>query len=169
METKEHQDLYFGNIQKYLAEIGEKVGLQVGLYIRPSLIECTNPQSLNFWDYSQIHKDQHYGILDRALPTRVISTFNVVPFPGCCALCISTGARVYEPYRDRGVNILANKIRQEIAKIAGYTAMVCTDIKNNTPTRKMLERNGWQDVYEVTNRRTGRLLAMSVKSLKHGE
>lgn len=94
-----------------------------------------------------------------------ITTFALVQLPGCCGVCVSTGAYVYEAYRKKGVNILTNKLRQDLAREAGYTVLLCTDIDSNTPERYTLKTCGWHDILQFTNRRTGNVVNISVKLL----
>lgn len=94
-----------------------------------------------------------------------VAAFKLLQFPGCCAFCISTGANVYNPYRNRGINKIANELRQAIASYAGYGAVICTDINTNVYARKTLQRNQFTDIYQLRNPRTGNLVNISVKSL----
>lgn len=78
---------------------------------------------------------------------------------------LRTQAFVYPEFRRKGVNILTNRLRQEIARNEGYAALVCTDVLDNTAQRKTLEANGFKDIFMVDNKRTGNRVAISVKEL----
>lgn len=99
------------------------------------------------------------------LRNKDVTSFRLVEFPGCCAILVSTGASVREEFRDKGINTLSNQLRQEIAKVAGYTAIICTDVVTNEPERRTLGKNGFEDIYFLTNKRTGNKLAVSIKEL----
>lgn len=94
-----------------------------------------------------------------------ITYFTMLQLPGCCGVAISTGAFVAVSYRARGLGTLLNELRKDIAREAGYTVLMCTDVTYNTPQRKILEKNGWKDVFSFVNRRTGNEVAISVVEL----
>jgi hypothetical protein len=87
-------------------------------------------------------------------------------FPGCCAFCISSGVYVSGLYRNKGVNKIANRLRQALAKADGYTALICTDVDDNEPERRTLAANNWQDIFTTVNRRTGNRVNISIKMLE---
>jgi hypothetical protein len=87
-------------------------------------------------------------------------------FPGCCAFCISTGVYVSGMFVRRGVNKIANRLRQALAKGDGYTALVCTDVDDNKAERRTLAANKWQDIFRTVNRRTGNTVNISIKMLE---
>ena len=96
---------------------------------------------------------------------RFITYFSLIAFPGCCAFCISTGVSVCSDYKRKGVNNLTNLLRLDLARLMGYSAVVATDVEANEPERRTLKRNGWSDVFTVTNRRTGNVVNISVKAV----
>lgn len=96
---------------------------------------------------------------------QVITAFQLVKFPGCCAFIISTGTYVMKEFQGKGVNNLTNLLRQEIARYHNFTSIICTDVDDNVPERKTLARNGWKDIYQVTNKRTGHKVNITVKEL----
>ena len=113
-------------------------------------------------DYVCYNQHRLYKIMAH---TEVITQFCMVEFPGCCAFCISHSVYVFEKFRKRGVNRIANELRQWIAKEFGYTALVCTDVTTNVAERKTLAGNGFRDIYQVVNLRTNHPVAISVKEL----
>lgn len=170
--TIAQRKLYFQNIQGLLDRISEIVGFKVDLFTAPnsswSMYAAKNAEEINIWDHASYMKDRKFIIAGVEQPNQhIIQTFNIVQFPGCCALCISTGVITWSSYQGKGVNTLGNQIRQEIAKLSGYTTMVCTDVEKNERQRKTLKRNGWQDVYGIKNRRTANRVIMSIKELEH--
>lgn len=94
-----------------------------------------------------------------------IALFSIEQLRGCCGVCVSTGAHVSMPYRRLGLGTLLNEMRLGMAKRLGYGVMLCTDVITNGPERKLLAKNGWKDVHKFRNPRTGRQVAISVRSL----
>ena len=112
-------------------------------------------------------KDTFYGlkfeIID--LQGNLISTFRLLQMSGCCGICISTGTYVHPDFRGKGVNIILNNFRIDIAKHLGYGLLMCTDLKSNTPQMKTLDKNGWKHIHEFQNPRTGNILNITIKEL----
>ena len=112
-------------------------------------------------------KDTFYGlkfeIID--LQGNLISTFRLLQMVGCCGICISTGTYVHPDFRGKGVNIILNNFRIDIAKHLGYGLLMCTDLKSNTPQMKTLDKNGWKHIREFQNPRTGNILNITIKEL----
>lgn len=175
MESIDKQNRCWLKIRGYLDEIAQIVGSPVDLYDynRQTGAEkhIAAPIGVDVWENSHALKDTIFVVkaTHKNGTKSNVTWFRVVLFPGCCALCISTAAQVFDPYRHKGINNIANKIRQEIGKISGYTTMICTDVEDNTAERKTLARNGWADVYKVRNRRTNNMVIVSVKELNHDE
>lgn len=95
----------------------------------------------------------------------VISSWKLYELPHCCAIIVSCDAWVNFEYRKLGIGTILNKLRQDIGKELGYTTMLCTDVINNEAQRQILAKNGWTDIYHLTNKRTKNKLAISVKDL----
>ena len=112
-------------------------------------------------------KDTFYGlkfeIID--LQGNLISTFRLLQMVGCCGICISTGTYVCPDFRGKGINIILNNFRIDIAKHLGYGLLMCTDLKSNTPQMKTLDKNGWKHIHEFKNPRTGNILNITIKEL----
>jgi len=108
--------------------------------------------------YAVKHPQGHY-----------VTWFNLQQLPGCCAFCLSHGVRVATECQLRGVNTIAMRMRERIAEWAGYSAIICTDVEKNVAQRKTLARNGWKDIYDVVNARTGNNVIVSVKRLNPTE
>jgi hypothetical protein len=90
-----------------------------------------------------------------------ISTFKLYRMPHCCGIIVSCNAFVAEQYRHRRVGTVLNNLRQDIARMLGYTIMLCTDIAQNEHQRRLLKTNGWKDVLDFKNRRTGNTVILS--------
>jgi hypothetical protein len=94
-----------------------------------------------------------------------VTRFGLYEFPSCCAFCVSTQVSVTLSYRNRGINKIGNELRQWIARECGYAALFCTDVDTNIPERKTLIANGWKDIFQAKNHRTGNIVNISVKML----
>ena len=111
-------------------------------------------------------KDNNRGIEFKVLnKDKIISQFKLIQMPGCCGICISTGTYINPEFRGKGVNIILNNFRIDIAKHLGYGLLMCTDLKSNTPQMKTLDKNGWKHVHEFNNPRTGNILNVTIKEL----
>lgn len=84
---------------------------------------------------------------------------------GCCGVCVSTEAEVSKKWQGKGLGKLLNSLRIDIARINGFSLLLCTDVLSNTYQRKILAWNGWRDVCTFLNRRTGNTVAISVVNL----
>lgn len=83
-----------------------------------------------------------------------IHVFSIVQFPGCCALCVSTGSSTNGAFRNRGINRLAIQLRILIASYTGYTAMLCTDTTSSVYSIRSIEKAGYKKFDDLINRRT---------------
>ena len=111
-------------------------------------------------------KDNNRGIEFKALnKDKIISQFKLIQMPGCCGICISTGTYVNPEFRGKGVNIILNNFRVDIAKHLGYGLLMCTDLKSNISQMKTLDKNGWKHIHEFKNPRTGNILNVTIKEL----
>lgn len=97
-----------------------------------------------------------------------VAFFKLVGLPGCCGVCVSCGAGVYEPLK-KGLGTLLNEMRIVMAKKGGFGVLLCTDRELNTPQRKILAKNGWKDVFQFKNPRSQNVVNISVKDLTRKE
>ena len=111
-------------------------------------------------------KDNNRGIEFKVLnKDKIISQFKLIQMPGCCGICISTGTYVNPEFRGKGVNIILNNFRIDIATYLGYGLLMCTDLKSNISQMKTLDKNGWKHIHEFKNPRTGNILNVTIKEL----
>ena len=164
----------FAIVDKYLEDLSKCVG-EARRYLRlyrqgdKGPIEITPQQA----EQGYLKPDEGYGtklnmyyVLDiNPHRTQMITSWALYQFPSCCAFCVSTQAFVNEKLRSKGINTLSNTFRQELAKDAGYTALICTDIATNYGERITLQRCGFQDIFSVVNKRTKNEVYISVKVL----
>ena len=84
-----------------------------------------------------------------------LAEFKLIEMPGCCGVCISFNSWVNNKYRRKGVGTLLAEFRKKAANILGYTVMLCTDVDNNIPQQRILDRLDWKQIYSFKNKRTG--------------
>ncbi len=160
-----------------VAEYVEQAAALIGVPVENIEFLCRNYNSGRFvhcYDIADAIKGEGmtYFTLrmkDNTKLFRGITSFALGELPGCCAFMLSTGSHVWEPYRRKGLQSLSNKFRQAVAKQWGYTAMICTDISGNIPQRKVLAKEGWQDVYSIRNRRTDNIVNISIKEIDYND
>lgn len=100
-----------------------------------------------------------------ALDNVIVASFTLEKFPGCCGIYVSTGAMVWYEYRRKGIGTILNKMRIDIARAEGYGCLICTDIVDNKPQQKILAKNGWSQIHQFMNPRTGNNVHISVINL----
>jgi hypothetical protein len=105
------------------------------------------------------------GVYSVYLKEQKISSFELYKMPHCCAILVSCKALVQPAFRHKRVGTTLNTMRQDIGRILGYSTLMCTDISQNTHQRQLLATNGWKDIYEVKNKRTGNTVFISVINL----
>lgn len=91
-----------------------------------------------------------------------VSTWRLYEMQHCCAFMISCNVNVNPTFRNKKIGTILNQLRQDIGRLLGYTAILCTDIETNVHQRKLLKTNGWKDIHSVVNKRTKNLVHLSV-------
>lgn len=94
--------------------------------------------------------------------TCTIGEWKLYELPHCCAYLVSCNATVESKYRNKRVGTALNSMRQDIGRILGYSSILCTDIARNKYQRQLLATNGWKDLHEIKNKRTGNTVFLSV-------
>ncbi len=95
----------------------------------------------------------------------IIAEFRLTEFPGCCAFMVSFHGSVSYKWQKLGLGAILNQMRIDIARLLGYTALVCTDKLDNVGQRKILAKNGWKDIFTCVNKRTNNKIAISLVEL----
>ena len=149
-------------IEKYTKKLKE-------LLSQDLVIQCQlygEYQPLHLYNLVYI-KDLPSGLKFRVINVEgvVISKFELAQMLGCCGICISTGTYVNPEFRGKGVNIILNNFRIDIATYLGYGLLMCTDLKSNISQMKTLDKNGWKHIHEFKNPRTGNILNVTIKEL----
>jgi hypothetical protein len=177
---------YLPEVFSRLNEIGNVVGFPVGLYrqtydtvtggwswvpIIESDREATAKMLPAYYNYvyNGSNKVVNFFLVCRAgqqnNTNEYVLQFIMSPFPGCCALCISTAASVFEKYRNKGLNRLGIRLREAIAGATGYTGWLCTDLEANSPSIRTIEGNGFKKFYDLRNKRTNNNVNLYIKEL----
>lgn len=99
------------------------------------------------------------------LGNTVIASWDLYELPHCCAFAVSCKALVDSQYRGKRLGSALNNLRQEICRLLGYSALLCTDIEKNVNQRKLLKTNGWKDIHNLVNKRTQNRVFLSVINL----
>lgn len=89
-----------------------------------------------------------------------IAKFGMMPMPGCRGICVFHHAEVEEKLRGIGVGTILLRIRTEVAKIAGYSLLLCTVQEINSVERHLLESTMWQRLPSFINKTTGHTIAL---------
>lgn len=162
---------FVSELDEQLAKITGIVGFPVeltrqqGNLFRPVREDATilaqpeldfNPRELSF--FSITNGDR----------SKTVAHFKVSAFPGCCAYAISTGVVVGHAYRRNGINKIALRIRELIARHTGYTALIATTTTHafHAGSLRTLRGAGYKELTETVNRRTGNRVILFIKELE---
>ncbi len=86
----------------------------------------------------------------------LVSSFSLVAMPGCCGICVSINSLVVSEFRGKGLGSLLNSMRKQIAWDMGYSLLMCTNLSDNIPQKKILSKNGWEVLKVFFNQKTGK-------------
>ena len=159
-------------IDKYLIDVAEAINVERSHLILARSCndgDCEITEENCFHGY--LKPDYGYGsrlaryLVRNTVTTTEVTSWGLYEFPSCCAFCVSTQAYVSPIFQNKGVNKLSNTFRQHLAKMADYSALICTDVDHNVAERRTLKTNGFKDIYSIRNLRTGNLVHISVKEL----
>ena len=83
-----------------------------------------------------------------------VAKWCLVEMPGCCAICVYTGAEVKPAYRNKGIGTNINDLACAIARTDNYTIMMATDITSNAPQQKIFSSGSWEELQKFINVKT---------------
>jgi hypothetical protein len=106
-----------------------------------------------------------YELVRKASPKTPVARFKLVPMINQCGICVSTEAWVHDDWRNKGLGALLNGFRVDIARLDGYSVLLCTDVESNVYQRKILKSNGWTDIFKFVNKRTHNTVFITVINL----
>jgi len=92
--------------------------------------------------------------------------FKLGELEGCCAILISYNTYISEALRGKGYARLLMDLKKEIARLLGYSYLICTTLKNNSVEKQVLKRTGWKKIKNLYNSRTGNHLEMYICDVK---
>jgi len=132
-------------------------------YFEPEKDEEGNEtgNKIRYTRWNDWSEGKYVVILDKCL----VASFELYKLPHCCAILVSCKAFVAEKFRGKRVGTTLNTMRQDIGRLLGYSSLMCTDISQNTYQRQLLETNGWKDIHQVKNKRTGNTVFVSIINL----
>lgn len=142
------------------------------------ILEC-NPEDIKFYigdskeeigtiDYDKNQVSVNWALGDYKVLQQVgedkklIAAWSLYQLQHCCAYMVSCRAMVCEEYRNKRIGTILNQLRQDIGRLLNYSAILCTDIEQNTNQRKLLKTNGWKDIHSLVNKRTNNRVYLSV-------
>lgn len=123
------------------------------------------PICIDYYNKKETEKTWELGSYRVMKGESLIASWKLYQLQHCCAYAVSCNAFVHNEYRNKGVGTLMNNLRQDICRILGYSALLCTDIDKNENQRKLLKTNGWKDIHNLINKRTGNNVYLSVINL----
>lgn len=96
---------------------------------------------------------------------QTIARWELVQMKNCCGICVSTAAYVEPEFRNKGLGLVLNQIRIDMARAMGYSLLFCTDVVANEPQQKILNANGWQRIHTFLNRGSGNVVGLHIIGL----
>jgi len=136
------------------------------LLIENKLIEKKDKLVYELIEHTDGYLNYVIRLSDLTYGDKFIASFSLIEMPGCCGILVATDTYVYEDYRGEGLGNLLNKIQAEIAIADGYSLLLVTDISDNIPQRKILDKNKWKHLHEFNNDRTLNDITISCLDLK---
>ncbi len=144
----------------------QHIEIQDSIKEKLALILGTNNFDLFNYSFDCSYSEKlEVGKYNLFLDENKIASFELHPMINCCGICVSTRAEVNEDWRNKGLGQLLNSIRIDIARAAGYSLLLCTDIDKNEAQRKILKANGWTDIHSFVNSRTKNRVYITVINL----
>jgi hypothetical protein len=160
---------YIKDVQVALEAIGKLVGEPVLLkrVVKNNITSVDlHDRESPTWDIVFPGFSQTYFLVATEAGQKPILHFNLYAFPGCCALCVSSGSGVYPSYLGKGLNKLGLQLREAMAGYTGYTALLCTDIATNVRSIRTIEGRGFTQFHSLINKRTHNRVNMYFKELE---
>ena len=85
---------------------------------------------------------------------KIIAGWMLKEMPGCCGICVATGAFVMDDFRNKGIGTILNSLRIALATELKFGLLLCTDVLENEPQQKILTNNCWTKINEFLNPKT---------------
>lgn len=98
----------------------------------------------------------------------LVFTFYLEEMFNNCGMLVSTNTYVGNGYRKLGIGTVLHAIKEDIARITGYSFMMYTDSVNQEvlkPNQKIMNDIGAKEVFRGTNKRSSSNIAVWIKDL----
>lgn len=98
----------------------------------------------------------------------LVFTFYLEEMFNNCGMLVSTNTYVADGYRKLGIGTVLHAIKEDIARITGYSFMMYTDSVNQEvlkPNQKIMNDIGAKEVFRGTNKRSYNNMALWIKDL----
>lgn len=105
-------------------------------------------------------------VIIRSLKPGGLVKFALVEMPGCCMYLISTDTYIDGCYQGKGLSYVLQEVKENLARVWGYTKLFCTVTMNNKAELKVLKKSGWEQVDEGINLRTSNKVGMFIKEIR---
>ncbi len=99
---------------------------------------------------------------------RVVTSFVIEPMAGCNGIALFRAVDIREDYRGKGYGIHFLNLREKLALDFGYGVAMCTIVDTNIPQAKIMQKSGWQNLYQFNNPRTTNPVSVYVKKISYG-
>ena len=94
-----------------------------------------------------------------------IAEWYMEEMPGCCGICVSTSVYVGTEFQNKGIGTILNEFRCSWAKEYGFGLLMATVVTDNVAQRRVLAKNGWEELKSFTNPKTTSEIAVHVYDL----
>ena len=98
----------------------------------------------------------------------LVFTFYLEEMFNNCGMLVSTNTYVADGYRKLGIGTVLHAIKEDIARITGYSFMMYTDSVNQEvlkPNQKIMNDIGAKEVFRGVNKRSSSNIAVWIKDL----
>lgn len=98
---------------------------------------------------------------------RRIGVFRLAPMPGNCGMVVSTQTYINQAERGKHLSYLMHVIKERVARLLGYTTMICTVVEGNEPQFKGMVRYRWELLlgHKFKNKRTNNVCVIGLKTI----
>lgn len=148
-------------IETLTGELEEK--LRTLLYDKTIEVSLTSPDSCWSVDLKICNESLKTSYIN---PIGLCASAELRQLPGCCGVGVICHVEVNRIATKKGVGTLINSFMLSLAEIAGFTVVVGTNLGCQPYQRKILNRLGWTQLFDIENLRTGNTVDFFLKRLK---
>ena len=95
----------------------------------------------------------------------VVSKFILQQLSGCNGIVISRKVLISDNYKGRGYGSIFCKLREDMARYFGYSAIMCTVVSGNEKQEKIMLKNAWYNIGNFYNKKTTNKVNIYFKKL----